>query len=226
MPHMPLFRSKDFENRSRRGRYGDVIEEIDANVGRIVDALRDFGIEQHTLVLYTSDNGPWAPYLEQAGSAGLLRGAKSTTWEGGMRVPAIFWWPGRIKSGTVSGIGSELDLLQTFAALAGAEAPRDRVLDGCDLSQTLLGGAASRATACSITAAPGWPPCVTGRTRRTSSSLLRGTSLAHRGPAREPRSCTTLIRIRRRSSTWPRGTPRSSASCAAWPTITRRQSLR
>ena len=143
MPHMPLFRSKDFENRSRRGRYGDVIEEIDANVGRIVDALRDFGIEQHTLVLYTSDNGPWAPYLEQAGSAGLLRGAKSTTWEGGMRVPAIFWWPGRIKSGTVSGIGSELDLLQTFAALAGAEAPRDRVLDGCDLSQTLLGGAAS-----------------------------------------------------------------------------------
>jgi arylsulfatase A len=105
LPHMPLFRSKEFENRSKRGKYGD--------------------------------NGPWEPYLEQGGSAGLLRGAKGSTWEGGMRVPGIFWWPGAIKPGVVTGIGSELDLLQTFAAIAGARAPAGRDLDGYDLSPTL-----------------------------------------------------------------------------------------
>ena len=130
MPHMPLFRSKEFEDHSRRGRYGDAIEEIDANVGRIIATLRDLKIDQNTLVLYLSDNGPWAPYLEQGGSAGLLRGAKATTWEGGVRVPAIFWWPGTIRSGVVTGMGSELDVLQTFAALAGAQPPADRGLDG------------------------------------------------------------------------------------------------
>jgi arylsulfatase A len=143
MPHMPLFRSKEFEDHSQRGKYGDAIEEIDANVGRIIAALRELKIDQNTLVLYMSDNGPWAPYLEQAGSAGLLRGAKATTWEGGMRVPAIFWWPGTIKSGVITGMGSELDILQTFAALAGAQAPTDRVLDGYDLSATLRTGGAS-----------------------------------------------------------------------------------
>jgi arylsulfatase A-like enzyme len=143
MPHMPLFRSRAFENHSQRGRYGDAVEEIDANVGRIVATLRDLRIEQSTLVLYMSDNGPWAPYREQGGSAGLLRGAKATTWEGGMRVPAIFWWPGTIKPAVVTGIGSELDLLQTFTSLAGAQAPSDRILDGYDLSATLRSGAAS-----------------------------------------------------------------------------------
>jgi arylsulfatase A len=143
LPHMPLFRSKEFENRSQRGLYGDAVEEIDSNVGRILATLRAFKLEQNTLVLYLSDNGPWAPYLEQGGSAGLLRGAKSSTWEGGMRVPAIFWWPGTIHSGATTGIGSELDILQTFASLAGARAPSDRVLDGYDLSQTLRGKAAS-----------------------------------------------------------------------------------
>jgi arylsulfatase A-like enzyme len=143
MPHMPLFRSKEFEGHSQRGRYGDAVEEIDANVGRIVAALREMKIDRNTLVLYLSDNGPWAPYLDQAGSAGPLRGAKATTWEGGMRVPAIFWWPGTIRSGVVSGIGSELDVLQTFAGLAGAKPPGDRVLDGYDLSATLRTGAAS-----------------------------------------------------------------------------------
>ena len=143
MPHMPLFRSREFEDRSQRGRYGDAIEEIDWNVGRLIAALRDLRIEQNTLVFYTSDNGPWAPYREQGGSAGLLRGAKGTTWEGGVRVPAIFWWPGTIKAGMVTGIGSELDVMQTFAAMAGAQVPTDRVLDGHDLSATLRGSAPS-----------------------------------------------------------------------------------
>ena len=143
LPHMPLFRSKEFERHSQRGLYGDAVEEIDWNVGRILTALRELKIERNTLVLYMSDNGPWAPYLEQGGSAGLLRGAKASTWEGGMRVPAIFWWPGTIESSVVSGIGSELDILQTFASLASAQPPTDRPLDGYDLSPALKGAGPS-----------------------------------------------------------------------------------
>jgi uncharacterized sulfatase len=143
MPHMPLFRSKEFAGRSARGVYGDVIEELDANVGRLVDTLRELGLDRDTLVVYTSDNGPWAPYREQGGSAGPLRGAKSTTWEGGMREPAVFWWPGTIAGGVVTGLGSELDLLPTFASLAGVPPPRDRVLDGYDLSAVLRTNAKS-----------------------------------------------------------------------------------
>ncbi len=107
-PHMPLFRSTEFEGKSQRGLYGDAVEEIDFNVGRLLSTLRQLNLEQNTVVLYMSDNGPWAPYLEQGGSAGLLRGAKGSTWEGGVRVPAIFWAPGLIKSGVTTGIGSEL----------------------------------------------------------------------------------------------------------------------
>ena len=143
LPHVPLFRSKAFEGKSQRGLYGDVVEEIDANVGRVIAALRDLHIERQTLVVYMSDNGPWAPYKDQGGSAGLLRGAKGSTWEGGVRVPAIFWWPGTIRSSVATGIGSELDLLQTFASLAGARPPADRLLDGYDLSPTLRGDAPS-----------------------------------------------------------------------------------
>ena len=143
MPHMPLFRSKEFEGRSERGKYGDVVEEIDANVGRLIQTLRDLQLERNTLLVFTSDNGPWSPYLEQGGSAGLLRGAKASTWEGGMREPAIFRWPGTIKPAVVTGIGSELDLLQTFASIAGAKAPTDWPLDGYDLSPTLKRGAPS-----------------------------------------------------------------------------------
>lgn len=143
LPHVPLFRSKEFEGASQRGLYGDAVEEIDANVGRVLATLRDLRLEQQTVVLYMSDNGPWDPYEELGGSAGLLRGAKGTTWEGGVRVPAIFWWPGTIKSSVVTGIGSELDLLQTFASLAGARPPDDRMLDGYDLSPTLRGEASS-----------------------------------------------------------------------------------
>ena len=138
-PHMPLFRSKPFEGKSQRGLYGDAVEEIDWNVGRILATLRELKLEENTLVLFMSDNGPWAPYLEQGGSAGLLRGAKGSTWEGGMRVPAIFWWPGTIANSVVTGIGSELDILPTLSTLAGAATPTDRVLDGYDLSPTLRG---------------------------------------------------------------------------------------
>jgi len=139
MPHMPLFRSKEFENKSARGLYGDVIEELDANVGRLLDTLRQLKLDRNTLVVFTSDNGPWALFDEQGGSAGLLRGAKGGTYEGGMREPTIFWRPGTIKPGVVTDIGATLDLAPTFCAMAGVKAPSDRVLDGYDLSAALLG---------------------------------------------------------------------------------------
>ena len=143
MPHMPLFRSKEFEGRSPRGLYGDVIEELDTNVGRVLDTLRQLKLDGNTLVIFTSDNGPWALFDEQGGSAGLLRGAKGGTYEGGMREPTIIWQPGTIKPGVVTDIGSTLDLLPTFSKLAGVEAPNDRVLDGYDLSGVLLGKSSS-----------------------------------------------------------------------------------
>jgi arylsulfatase A-like enzyme len=139
MPHMPLFPSGEFQGKSLRGRYGDVIEEIDWNVGRLLDTLRQMKLDRQTLVVFTSDNGPWATYDQQGGSAGVLRGAKGGTFEGGMRVPAIFWGPGTIRSGVITDIGSTLDILPTFTTIAGVEAPRDRELDGSTLDATLRG---------------------------------------------------------------------------------------
>lgn len=144
LPHVPLFRSPSFEGVSRRGLYGDVVEEIDWSVGQILETLRAEGLAENTLVIFTSDNGPWLTFDEQGGSAGPLRDGKGSTWEGGMREPALFWWPGHVKPGTVRDIGSTLDLLPTIAKLAGGRAPSDRTLDGCDISPALLGAGPSR----------------------------------------------------------------------------------
>ena len=134
MPHVPLFPSEAYAGRSLRGRYGDVIEEIDANVGRLLAALAESGLDQRTLVCFTSDNGPWLDYGFDAGSAGPLRGGKGTNFEGGVRVPFIARWPGAIPAGIVSSeIAANLDILPTFAKLAGAELPEDRTLDGVDI---------------------------------------------------------------------------------------------
>ena len=125
--------------RSLRGLYGDVVEEIDAGVGRILDTLCELKLERRTLVVFSSDNGPWLAFDEHGSSAGLLREGKGSTWEGGMREPALFWWPGRIKPGVVTDLGSLLDVFPTCVALAGGKLPADRVLDGADLSPALLG---------------------------------------------------------------------------------------
>jgi len=137
MPHVPLFASEAFNNVSRAGLYGDVIEEIDWSVGQILDALRNYGLEENTLVIFTSDNGPWLALDQHGGSAGLLRQGKGTTWEGGVRVPAIFWWPGTITPATVQAIGSSLDVFPTALALAGGTLPIDRAFDGLDLQPVL-----------------------------------------------------------------------------------------
>jgi arylsulfatase A-like enzyme len=141
MPHTPLFRSDAFAGRSLGGRYGDVIEEIDWSVGEIVATLKSLDIDDDTLVVFTSDNGPWLSMNHHGGSAGLLKHGKGTTFEGGMRVPGVFWWPGRIQPGVISDIGATLDVYVTALALAGA--PPTLGTDGVDLSRTLLDGAGS-----------------------------------------------------------------------------------
>jgi arylsulfatase A-like enzyme len=139
-PHVPLFASSQFKGKSRRGLYGDVVEELDGSVGRVLDALRELKLDDRTLVFFTSDNGPWLIKNQNGGSAGLLRGGKGSTWEGGMREPAIAWWPGTIPAGrTTAELSSTLDLLATIAALAGANLPTDRTLDSLDIRELLLG---------------------------------------------------------------------------------------
>lgn len=136
MPHLPLFRGDAFANQSLRGRYGDAVEELDWSAGEIRRALEELEIADHTLLLFTSDNGPWTTVsIEQAGSSGMLRGSKGTTFEGGVRVPGIFWGPGLVKPATVSEIGSTLDVFATAAALAGVA--EHAGVDGYDLSAAL-----------------------------------------------------------------------------------------
>lgn len=139
MPHIPLFASSQFQGTSRRGLYGDVIQEIDWSVGQVLETLKEEGLDKNTLVVFTSDNGPWLVFKEQGGSAGLLKEGKGTSYEGGMREPGIFWWPGKIKTGVVSDIGSTLDLFPTVSKLAGIPVPGDRPYDGDDLSPVLFG---------------------------------------------------------------------------------------
>jgi arylsulfatase A-like enzyme len=138
MPHVPLFASSEFKGNSPRGIYGDVVAELDASAGKILEALRTAGIAQNTFVFFTSDNGPWLTQGTQGGSAGLLRGGKGSTWEGGMRVSGIAWMPGRIKPGVTSQPASTLDLLPTVLALAEIAAPAAAEIDGRDISTVLL----------------------------------------------------------------------------------------
>ncbi len=139
LPHIPLYAGKNHLGKSRRGIFGDVIEEIDAGVGQIMEILEDLEIDDNTLVVFTSDNGPWLPFRTHGGSAGLLREGKGSTFEGGMREPTLFWWPGKIKPGVQMEMGTTMDLLPTFCALAGVAAPNDRTLDGYDISSLLFG---------------------------------------------------------------------------------------
>lgn len=137
-PHVPLFASPQFRGKSARGIYGDTVEELDWSVGEVVKALRAAGVAENTLVFFTSDNGPWLTMGLQGGSAGLLRDGKASTWEGGMREPAIAWWPGRISPGVVHDVADTMDLFTTAATLAGATVPTDRVIDGIDLAPLLF----------------------------------------------------------------------------------------
>jgi arylsulfatase A-like enzyme len=158
MPHIPLGTSERFRGRSRAGRYGDVIEEIDWSVGEVQNALRQQGVDHNTITVYISDNGPWVTAAERlydraergskelgdVGWAGLLRGAKQSTWEGGMRVPAMVRWPAQIPAGQTSAdMVSTMDWYTTLLRAAGAAVPADRPVDGLDILPMLKGAAAS-----------------------------------------------------------------------------------
>lgn len=140
MPHIPLHAGPEFAGRSARGIYGDVIEELDWSVGRILDTLRQEGLAEQTFVFLTSDNGPWIIKNELGGSAGLLRDGKGSTWEGGVREPAIAWWPGTVPAGVIErSVASTMDLYATALSLAGQPLPEDRSVDGRDISALLRG---------------------------------------------------------------------------------------
>lgn len=146
MPHVPIFRSPMFEGHSKAGLYGDVIEEIDWSVGQIINVLEESGVAENTLVFFSSDNGPWLTYYDLGGSPGPWRDGKITSWEGGFRVPGIFWWPDTIQPAVVDDIGVNVDLIATIASLTGATLPKERILDAVDLSETLLKGTPSLRT--------------------------------------------------------------------------------
>ncbi len=134
MPHIPLYVSERFKDKSAGGLYGDVIECIDWGVGQILDALKAQGIDDNTCVVFTSDNGPWYMCAEDSGFATPFRAAKGTTYEGGMRVPCIMRWPGTIPvAKTCDELATTMDLLPTFTKLAGGAPPADRIIDGKDI---------------------------------------------------------------------------------------------
>jgi arylsulfatase A len=138
--HVPLHPGAPFQGKSANGPYGDWIEEVDWSVGMILDALKELNLDSQTLVLFTSDNGPWLTQGKNGGLAGPLRGGKGSTWEGGMREPTIARWPGKIPAGTVcDAMASEIDVLPTLVNLAGGEVPTDRAIDGKDIWPMLSG---------------------------------------------------------------------------------------
>ncbi len=143
MPHVPLFVSEEFENKTGRGLFHDVIAEVDSSVGRVLETLKAEGVSENTLVWFTSDNGPWLSYGDHAGSAGPLREGKGTTWEGGVREPSIVYWPGKIPAGSSSdAIAGTIDVLPTIAEITGTKLP-ERKIDGRSL-WPLLNGTATK----------------------------------------------------------------------------------
>ena len=138
--HTPIYPGEKFRGKSSNGRVGDWIEEVDWSTGKILDTLRQQGMEKNTMVVFTSDNGPWLIKKQDSGSAAPLRGGKGGTWEGGVRVPTIVSWPGKIPAATsVDTVTGTIDLLPTCVALAGGTVPATPVIDGKDISSVLFG---------------------------------------------------------------------------------------
>jgi arylsulfatase A-like enzyme len=138
--HVPIHPGDKFKGRSANGPYGDWVEEVDASVGRMLDTLRELKLADKTLVIFTSDNGPWLTQGKNGGTAGPLRGGKGGTFEGGVREPTIAWWPGNVPANsTCDAVAGNIDFLPTFAALGGAKLPDGVKIDGRDILPLLLG---------------------------------------------------------------------------------------
>jgi len=144
MPHIPLYVPDDVRDPDPKRAYINTIEHLDNEIGRIFDTLRELNLAGNTYVIFTTDNGPWLPFKHHGGSAGPLRDGKMTTFEGGHRVPTIFWSPMRIPMNSeTNALASTIDLLPTLAALTGAPLPTDRIIDGIDISALLTRDAQS-----------------------------------------------------------------------------------
>jgi arylsulfatase A-like enzyme len=138
--HTPIHPGESFRGKSSNGRFGDWVEEVDWSVGRVLDTLRELKLDKNTLVVFTSDNGPWLIKGSDGGSALPLRGGKGSTWEGGVREPTIAWWPGRVQAGSVCDVvAGTIDLLPTVVKLAGGVVPAEPIIDGRDMSGLLFG---------------------------------------------------------------------------------------
>ncbi len=139
MPHVPLFVSEKFAGKTERGLFGDVISEVDWSVGQVMEALRRCELDRQTLVIFTSDNGPWLSYGNHAGSAGPLREGKGTMWDGGVREPCVMWWPGHIPEGQVCHeVAATIDILPTIAGLIDVDPP-GHPIDGLDIWPLMSG---------------------------------------------------------------------------------------
>lgn len=139
MPHVPIAVSDKFKGKSKIGLYGDLMMELDWSVGQILKALKDNGLDENTLVIFTSDNGPWLNYGNHAGSSGGLREGKGTSWEGGQREPCIVRWPNVVPEGTIcNNIASTIDILPTISAITGADLPGHKI-DGVNILPLLKG---------------------------------------------------------------------------------------
>ena len=138
--HTPIHPGAKFQGKSANGRVGDWVEEVDWSVGRVRETLTKLGLDKNTLVVFTSDNGPWLTQGKDGGEAGPLRGGKGSTWEGGVREPTIAAWPGKIAPGSTSdAVAGTIDFLPTFVKLGGGSVPTDRKIDGKDIAPLLLG---------------------------------------------------------------------------------------
>lgn len=139
MPHVPIYASPDFQGTSKRGLYGDVVQELDWSVGEVLRKLEEKGILDKTLIVFSSDNGPWLVMEDHGGSAAPLREGKQFTFEGGVRVPTVAMWKGKIEPGQVyEDLATQMDWFPTFCKIVGAELPKDREIDGKDLSSVLF----------------------------------------------------------------------------------------
>jgi len=137
MPHVPIAATEKFTGSTKRGLYGDTMAELDNGIGRILDKLKAEGLAENTIVVFASDNGPWLSKGKESGSAGHLRGGKRDVFDGGVRTPAIVYWPGKIKPQVVSTPCAVMDFFATFAAIGGAAVPSDRKIDAVDLAPLL-----------------------------------------------------------------------------------------
>ena len=212
--HTPIHPGEAFRGKSDNGQVGDWIEEIDWSTGRVLDTLRELKLAENTLVIFTSDNGPWLVKGDDSGSAGPLRGGKGSTWEGGMREPTIAWWPGKIAPGTSSdAVAGTIDLLPTAVALAGGSVPDQPVIDGRDISPLLLGKTTNLAPRRPILllSSTSSRPCARDRGNSPSPRRTKPWAAAS-SPTPTPRSRASTTSTRRSASkpTSPTPIPRSS----------------